>query len=628
MQSFSQSKRFTLLHTSDEHSVLIPLPAVDYHPTAGSPSVGGFARLATLVKQIREQATQPVLLLSAGDFIGGSPYAWLILEGASPEIGLMTRLGYDAVTIGNHEFDYGPDILADYLLRSGYPLANENLPLISANLNIPDGHRLHEVGIEPHRIFELENGLKVGVFGILGNTAYSLAPLAEPVDIFDPISVAQQQVDKLRQAGADVVVLLSHSGIEEDHDFARKVNNIDVILGGHDHQQYLRPVTINGTLIMHSSYYLRYLGVLELEYDSATRQVTVVNDQNNTPYQIALDSNVREDEEVAALVQDYTSRLNDFITRFSGGIFTDVLAPVMASDFEVTMHAPMVETTVGNFVADAMRLEAQRVLGERVDFAIQANGVIRGDIIPGVMDWSKNQVSFMDLVTIAGLGSGPDGSAGYPMVSIYLTAEEIYNVFEIAGLLSTLMGDTYFLQVSGGRYSYDPGKAIWLRVPVLDLPVPAYKSLKELMIYEGEGLQHEDGYKVLDRNSERLYHLVADHYLTGFLPMIGNILPRLKIVLKDKHGNPAEVDETIIMHKGREFKVWEAVALYAMSFERGESGLSEMPDYYRETQGRIVATSGTPLYVWAYSGLFLFLAALGIGITALVKWIRRRIRRN
>jgi 5'-nucleotidase / UDP-sugar diphosphatase len=143
-------------------------------------------------------------------------------------------------------------------------------------------------------------------------------------------------------------------------------------------------------------------------------------------------------------------------------------------------------------------------------------------------------------------------------------------------------------------------------------------------MYEGEGIQNDDGYVLLDKNSDRLYHLVSDHYLTSFLPMIGEILPKLKIVLKDKDGNPVDIDQTIVYHNGREFKVWEAVARHAASFKTGESGLPEMPSGYSQTQGRINAEKGIPLYVWSYTALVLILAGLIAGITWLVRKIRRR----
>ncbi|MFW5708303.1 MAG: bifunctional metallophosphatase/5'-nucleotidase, partial [Bacteroidota bacterium] len=625
MELIGGQKRFTILHTSDEHSVLTPLPAVDYHPDLPNPTVGGFARLAGFVNAVREnKADEPVLLLSSGDFVGGSPYAWLILEGYSPEIELLREIGYDAVTIGNHEFDYGPGLLNEYFQRAGYPAAHNNLPVIISNLDIPEGHPLHQSGFLPNKIMELDNGLKIGLFGILGNLAYSVAPLAEPVKIFDPVTIAQQQVDQLRQEGADIIIALSHSGIEEDYILAEKVDNIDIILGGHDHYQTMEPVTIHNSIVMHSSYYLQYAGMLEVAFDETSRKVTLVNRENDTPYQVALDHSITEDPAVRSKVEEYTGKLNDFVTYFTDSLFTDVFTPVMYSEFPVVMEAPMVETTIGNFVVDAMRLEAEKVTGERVDLAIQANGVIRGDIIPGEMEWSGGNVSFMDLVTISGLGSGPDMKAGYPLVSIYLTAEEIYSVFEIASLLSQLMGDTYFLQISGMKYHYDPGKATWIKIPVADIPVPAYRAVKKVYVYEGEGVQQENGYVELDADSDRLYHLVADHYLTSFLPMIGEILPRLKLVLKDKEGNPLELDQTIIYQDGREFKVWEAVARYASTFARGNSGLPQMPDVYRNTQGRINAEEGIPLKVWSWTGIVLILAGLGLTISWVVKRVRRK----
>jgi hypothetical protein len=232
----------------------------------------------------------------------------------------------------------------------------------------------------------------------------------------------------------------------------------------------------------------------------------------------------------------------------------------------------------------------------------------------------------MDLVTIAGLGSGPDKRPGYPMVSAYLTAHEVYNLLEVAGLLSKLMGDTYFLQLSGLKYTYDPGKIAWLTIPFANIPVPAYRSVQDVKIFTGEGVQHDDGFVPLDRDDPRLFHLVSDYYLTSFLPMIGEILPKLALVLKDRNGNPIDLENTIIYDNEREFKVWEAVARYAVSFEKGADGLPVMPEAYRETQQRIVEEKGVPLAVWAWSGLIAVLALLGFLISWVIKKIRRRKR--
>jgi 5'-nucleotidase / UDP-sugar diphosphatase len=118
----AQVIQFTLLSTSDEHSTLVPLPLAEYHQHEPNPARGGYARLSTLVSEIRkEKESGSVLLFSSGDILGGTPFAWLTLEGLSPEIELMKKIGYNGMTIGNHEFDYGPEILAQYFLRAGYP---------------------------------------------------------------------------------------------------------------------------------------------------------------------------------------------------------------------------------------------------------------------------------------------------------------------------------------------------------------------------------------------------------------------------------------------------------------------------------------------------------------------------
>lgn len=294
----------------------------------------------------------------------------------------------------------------------------------------------------------------------------------------------------------------------------------------------------------------------------------------------------------------------------------------MYSDFALRRTTPYSETTTGNFVTDAMRLVAEEVTGERVDVAFQGDGVIRADIVPGTMEWSAGTISLFDLVTVSGLGSGPDGKAGYPMVSFYLTAREIYNVLEISSLLSQLMGDIYFLQVSGLRYRLDRGKAMWLKIPFADIPIPAYQSVTDIEMYTGQGIQDDENYLKLEKNDQGLYHVVTDYYLTSFLPMVGEVLPRLKLVLKDKDGNPLDLENTIISSEGSELKVWEAVARYPDLFGNAGQEVPVMPAYYADISGRILPERGVPLRVWSW----LIIATVLVLLYFLVRFIIRKIR--
>jgi 5'-nucleotidase / UDP-sugar diphosphatase len=197
----------------------------------------------------------------------------------------------------------------------------------------------------------------------------------------------------------------------------------------------------------------------------------------------------------------------------------------------------------------------------------------------------------------------------------------------VAALLSEMMGDTYFLQFSGLRYSYNPQNAILFTVPFLDLPIPTTRAVISAERYSGEGRQGDDEelYVPIERGDEELYCLITDTYIMSFLPMIGDLLPQLEITLKDRDGNPVseeELDNLVVMVDGNELKVWAAVLEYAASQPAGSSGLPEIEAYYATTAGRINPVWTVPLIVWP----ILILLALLAGIIFLVK--RRRLRKK
>lgn len=616
--AFAQEKRITLLHTSDEHSTLTPTPLTEYNLEVKDPTLGGFARLATKYQQVKDAKGQnPVLLLSAGDIMGGTPFAWLILNKKSFELDIMQKIGYHAMTIGNHEFDYGPDVLAEYFSRVGYASGQPEMAIINSNLNIPDKLPLKKINILPYKIFELSNGVKVGVFGIQGKSSFSLAPAAGDVTIFDQFESGNKTVAELKSKGADIIVLLSHSGIEEDRVMAKKIKDIDVILGGHDHIQTPKPEVVNNTIIVHPSFYLQYVGQLELGFDPNTKKVRLLNDELGISYLQALDSSIPEDSTIAAMIHQATDELNVYLKSYSGDRFQEISENVINTKFDVKKDAEFKETTIGNFIADAMRIKGSEATGERVDIAIQANGVIRGDILKGRNAWSNDQFALFDLLAIAGLGSGPDGSAGYPMVSCYLTEKEIFNVLEVTSMLSQVYGDNFFLQISGIKYTYDPGKSMWWKIPFTNTPIPATKAVKSVYLYQGDGIQDDsDQYIELKRDGTRLFHVVTDHYLAAFLPMVGEVLPKLEIKFKDKDGQTKKLDDCIVQFEGKEFKIWQSVAMYAQD-------LKDMPKAYEQTQNRIVKEEGIPLKVWTIAVLILIVVGIFLGIRKLLRLKRK-----
>ncbi len=616
---------FTILHTNDEHSALLPSPLVDNKPGSTAPSSGGFARLSQAVKQIRaaKAATdEPVLLLSGGDYLGGSPFAWLALDGKAAELTMMQQLGYDVVTIGNHEYDFGPDVLAKYLQAAGYPDAAAKTAIVASNMLAPEGHPLNNMGIRKTYIKELDNGLKIGFFGLLGEDAEQVAPYADPVTFGDRHETARQAVTELKAAGAQVIVAINHLGVDEDKELAKAVPEINVIVGGHCHTDLAEPVMQGDTIIVQSGDLLNNLGVVELAYTPTNGKVTVRNGASGQAFLLPLNETVAFEPAMAASVNSYIGDLNNLITRLTSGKFTAIDQTVISSDFLVTNEPDFQETPFGNFVTDAMRWAGEQVTGERVDFAFQADGVIRGSITPGTQPGTEGQVALLDLVDLVGLGSGPDGQPGYPMVSFYFTGEEVRRVLEVSALLSELMGDAYHLQASGLRMTYDPKRAILFTVPIKDLPIPTTRAVLSAERYTGDTSNSPAAsWAPLERGDEQLYHVVSDYYLAAFLPMVGDLLPSLGLVMKDKDGNPlADVKDAIVYRDAQEMKVWQAVLEFAADQPKNEAGIPQVPEYYRQTAGRLNITSTFPLIVWPILIL--------VGLIAGPVWLIRRRRRS
>jgi 5'-nucleotidase/UDP-sugar diphosphatase len=616
----------TILHTNDEHSAVIPhSPTADFHPELADPTIGGYARLATAVQQIREQkleAGEPVLLFSGGDYTGGSPFSWLIPEGIPAQLAIMQLIGYDAAIIGNHEYDYGTDVLAAYLQAAGYPEAHEKTVLISSNAVPPQDHPLAGI-FRQKQLIELENGLTVGIFGLIGKDAISVANSPTPVEFVDQHETAAAMAAQLKDEGADLIVAITHSGVEEDRDLARDVPEINVIVGGHCHTALSEPVFEGETVIVQAGSTLQYLGVLELAVDPVSNTVRVRNGAGQ-PFLMPVDDHIDLHPQVSEAIAGYTTELNALVVRQTGGRFQNILDTVVLSKFDLPDTPPLQETPFGNFIADAMRLVTSQKTGRRADFAVQANGSIRGSLIPGSLDHSNGKVSFYDLADLIGLGIGPDGKAGYPVVSLYLTGEEMRRVLEVAVLLEQMLGNTYYLQFSGLRYDYNPRNGVLFTVPGLDLPVPSTRAVVQAERYTGEGRQGMDdgSYVPLKRGDEELYNLVTDSYILSFLPMVGEMLPMLKLEPKDSAGNPVpveELDKLIVKVDGEELKVWQTLIEYAAAQPQNDQGIAEIESYYAATAGRINRVWSIPFLLWPV----LILLAL---IALIILLIRRASR--
>ena len=217
--------RLVLLHTNDTHSRIDPFP-MDGGRNEG---MGGAARRATLVKQVRQQ-NEHVLLLDSGDIFQGTPY-FNFFKGEI-EFKTMSAMQYDVATLGNHDFDNGVDGLVSVLPHASFDFVSANYDISNPALS---------PHVQPHIIKQV-GPLKVGIFGLgIDFQSLVLPALHEGVTYNDPIPVAKQQVDALRNAGCNLVICLSHLGYRyrsdrvSDTDVAQLVPGIDFIFGGHTH---------------------------------------------------------------------------------------------------------------------------------------------------------------------------------------------------------------------------------------------------------------------------------------------------------------------------------------------------------------------------------------------------------
>lgn len=232
---FAPLQKLTILHTNDMHSRIDPFP-MDGSRNQG---LGGVAGRAHLVKQIRSQQ-EHVLLLDAGDIFQGTPY-FNIYKG-EPEIKAMSAMGYDATTIGNHDFDAGLQNLNAQLRQ------HASFPMIVSNYDFSGTPMEHTY--QPYKIFK-KGSIKIGVLGI-GIELDGLVPqnLFGNTRYLDPVQHANATAKKLKRKGCDLVVCLSHLGYKYDSTkisdlvLAKETEGIDLIIGGHTHTFLDAPVKV------------------------------------------------------------------------------------------------------------------------------------------------------------------------------------------------------------------------------------------------------------------------------------------------------------------------------------------------------------------------------------------------
>lgn len=408
VSSFAQPKdavTLTILHYNDFHAQNVPtrITKKDSLGNRYTTEVGGYAFLKRMVDSLREKDPQ-ALLLHAGDDFQGSPVS-SITKGAS-QFALMNIMKPDAFTPGNHEFDYGRTILESYMTAATFPI-------VSANLFDKEKGAL----LLPPVVLDTVHGLVVAIVG-LSTPDLERLTVKENVKglmVLDPVETMTTLLTSLRKkVTPNLVVVLSHMGIELDSALAARVPGIDVIVGGHSHTTLFKPMTVGSTVIVQAGARGRWLGKLDITYDRAQRRVTRTwGKLLEVPA-----SGVQPDPAMQARVDEFEGLVDAGMKEVIGELKTDW----------VRAHGPA-ESNLGNWMADVIRDYA------KADVGLQNSGGIRKDLVAG-------PITVRDIWEISPFGN--------EFVTIRVTGVQLLSMLAYQGLK-----EREFCQVSGVVYRYD-----------------------------------------------------------------------------------------------------------------------------------------------------------------------------
>ncbi len=431
----TQSQTITLLHVNDTHSHLDAFGPKDSNLNG---TIGGIAKAATVINGIR--ASEPnVLLLHAGDVFQGDLFFNKYF--GVPELKMMRQMGFDAMAVGNHEFDLGPSVLNDVLTTA---FADGSFPVLSANLDM-SAYPALATWVQASTMKTVA-GVKIGIFGMTvpGNPTNMPAPVVIQDDI---VGIAQQTASSLRASGAQVVICLSHLGVYLDKIVATYVQGIDFIIGGHDHLLFEQPIPVRGvygqtTHIFQAGEHYRFIG--KLRFTVQDGQARIVNYAT-----LALDSSVPAEP----TVQSTVDVLKAGIVQQYGNVYTNVVGTAQNELGELyNLASPVRDTPLGNLITDAYRARTN------TDIAITPNGLISERIYPG-------PIVAADVFRAVSYGFDEPTGLGLRLATIRLLGAELLKGLEIS--LSQLeITEDFSLQVSGMTFNYNSKRPVGHRVTI------------------------------------------------------------------------------------------------------------------------------------------------------------------
>jgi 5'-nucleotidase/UDP-sugar diphosphatase len=515
-------KEITILHTNDLHSHLIGFaPESAYSPLAvnNDSTVGGFARIAAIIEAEKEKNKGTTLVVDAGDFLMGTLFHSLEVK-TGFQLRLMKTMGYDVTCFGNHEFDFGPEKLAEIIANS---VRGGEIPSLLIGNTIFDKNDSRDDALEKlytdkvisRKLIMTKDGIKFGFFSLLGKDAVDDSPGATPVTFSKQRSFAKKMVKELKGDKCDIIICLSHSGVRkdkngewggEDVELARKVRGIDVIISGHTHTRLDQPVMVNGIPIVQTGAYGQFVGRLSLVYSGGKIKVKSYS-------LIPVDDKIMGDKHINQLIEEQKEKITSEILKPIGMTYD---MKVAETDFQLEGNetGDFKGSNLGPLVADAIRSYVNNHNEEGTDVSMVAAGVIRDKIAPGIEETP-------DIFKVMSLGSGKDNVPGYPLSRLYVTGKELKSILEILQVAYKSKPDNY-CYYSGIRVEYNPEKGLLRKIRKIEV-------------------LHPDGKTVnvdFSRKNHTLYSVTANSYMLDFFGIIKKMsFGLINVVPKDFEGH-------------------------------------------------------------------------------------------
>ena len=453
----------TILHTNDFHARFEPISKYDSgcseEKNLEGKCFGGSARLVTAIADARKRSNNSILVDGGDQFQGTLFYTYYKGKVAAE---MMNKMGYDAMTVGNHEFDDGPEVLRGFMDALTFPVLMSNADFTGEEL-LAD-KLLKSVVIE-------RGGEKLGLIGLTPEDTHELASPGPNVTFSDPVAAVQGEVDRLTAEGVNKIIVLSHSGYAVDQKVAAETTGVDVIVGGHsntylsntsDRAKGPYPTMVNNTAIVQAYAYGKFLGELNVTFDDAGNITEAVGEP------ISMNADVSEDGDTKARIGELAVPLEE--------IRQHVVAKSATAIDGNRDNCRVKECEMGNLVADAM---LDRVKDQGVSISIANSGGIRSSLDAGEVTMGEvlGVLPFQNtLSTFQIKGSGV----------IAALENGVSQVEEVKGR---------FPQVAGIKFTWDPSVA------------PNEGRIVEVLVGAG------DVWTAID--PDKVYGVVTNNYVRG-----------------------------------------------------------------------------------------------------------------